>query len=333
MGANIVEKYLDKESFLNRNMLYKVQTVFPTTTTAALTAIQNGKSPNENAWLAWTQYVKEVDDIVVPFQNKGFYNEKQYENGLFKKLVPVSTTVEELNEKGIKASNILPNFDDENRHSFVIPNFGKTKNATLEGFCQQILDNDKNSDDQYIFCYYDSLDHIMHKTGPSSDMSKGLLKNINDCLEELSKELSDDSMMVIVADHGQIDVNKNSFIELKGTNYENYLKRYTHLDPRAVGLDIKEEYKEQFEKEFIDDFEDDFVLLNKQQILDTKLFGYTENHPKLMDFLPDYVAIGKTNKLMYTVLPEQEYRGHHTGIHDDEVFVPVIVYKKTKLDA
>ena len=328
MGANIVERNLKEDSFLRRNMKYKVQTVFPTTTTAALTAIQNGKAPNENAWLAWTQYVKEKDDIIIPFQNKGFYNEIQYEDGLFKSLVPVTTTVEELNSIGIKASNILPNFDDENRHTFVVPNFGKTKNATLEGFCQQIIDNDKNSDDRYVFCYYDSLDHVMHKTGTSSQESKILLNNINDCLEDVSKELSNDSMMVIVADHGQIDVDESSLIELKGTKYEKYLKRYTSLDPRAIGFDIKDEYKEEFEKEFVSDFEKDYVLLNKMQVLDTKLFGYNENSPKFLEFLPDYVAVGKTNKLMYTVIPNAKFRGHHTGIHDDEVYIPIIIYKK-----
>ena len=328
MGANIVEKNLDKESFLRRNLKYKVQTVFPTTTTAALTSIQNGKAPNENSWLAWTQYVKEVDDIIVPFQNKGFYNDKQYEKDLFKSLVPVTTTVEELNKNGIKASNILPNFDDENRHTFVVPNFGKTKNATLEDFCKQIVDNDKNSDDKYVFCYYDSLDHVMHKTGTSSQESKALLKNINDCLEGVSKELSNDSMLVIVADHGQIDVDDSSLIELKNSKYEKYLKRYTSLDPRAIGFYIKDEYKGEFEIEFVNDFEEDFVLLNKKQVLDTKLFGYNENSQKFLEFLPDYVAVGKTNKLMYTVVPDAKYRGHHTGIHDDEVYIPIIIYKK-----
>lgn len=328
MGANIVERNLDKDSFLRRNMKYKVQTVFPTTTTAALTSIQNGKAPNENAWLAWSQYLKEIDDIIIPFQNKGFYNDTQYEDGLFKSLVPVTTTVEELNSLGIKASNILPNFDDDNRHSFIVPDFGKTKNATLEGFCQQIIDNDKNSDDRYVFCYYDSLDHVMHKTGTSSQESKSLLKNINDCLENVSRKISNDSMMVILADHGQIDVNESSLIELKGTKYEKYLTRYTSLDPRAIGFDIKDEYKDEFEKEFVKDFENDYILLNRKQVIDTKLFGYNENNPKFYDFLTDYIAIGKTDKLMYTVIPNAKYRGHHTGIHDDEVYIPIIVYKK-----
>ena len=328
MGTNIIKKYLKEDAFLNKYLKYNVQTVFPTTTTAALTSIQNGKGPNENGWLAWSQYVKEKDDIIIPFLNKGFYNKIQYEEDLFKNLVPIKTTVDELKEKGINASTILPNFEDKSRHTFVSPIIGKPKNASFEDFCKKILDNDANSDDKYVFCYYDTLDHVMHEEGPSSSKSRKLLKNINDNLEKTCEKLSSDSMMIIVADHGQIDTDISKYIVLKDTKYEKYLTRYTHLDPRAVGLDIKDEYKEQFEKEFVEDFEKDFILLNKQQVLDTRLFGYNENIPKFYDFLPDYVAVGKTDKLMYTVLPSKNYKGHHTGISDDEVYIPVIIYKK-----
>ena len=328
MGANLVHKHLDKDSFLNKYMKYTVQTVFPTTTTAALMSIQNGKAPNENGWLAWTQYVKEIDDIIIPFLNKGFYNKKQYEVDYFDKLVPIKTTAEELNEKGINASTILPDFEDEKRHNFAFPIVGKEKNTSFEDFCGKIINNDMNSNDKYVFCYYDTLDHVMHTEGPSSSKSKELLRIINNNLEKTAKQLSKDSMMIIVADHGQIDTDSSKFIILKDSKYEKYLKMYIYLDPRAAGFDIKDEYKEEFEKEFIDDFENDFVLLNKQQILDTKLFGYNENNPKFLDFLPDYLAIGKTDKLLYAITPGKNYKGHHTGISDDEVYIPIVIYKK-----
>ena len=324
MGANTIEKHLDKESFLRRNMMYKVQTVFPTTTTAALTAIQNGKAPNENAWLAWNEYIKEIDDYIIPFQNKGFYTEKKYENGFMQKYIPIRTTVEDLLSKGIDASNILPNFDDESRHTIIIPYF--KKKSSLDEFCDRILDNDANSPDKYIFCYYDTLDHVMHDEGPSSEKSIELLKRINDSLENVSRKISKDTMLVIVADHGQIEVGDT--IVLSGTKYDEYMERKVSLDPRAVGFYIKDKYKEVFEKEFVSDFENDFILLNKQQVLDTKLFGYNENHPKFIDLIPDYVAVGKTNKIMFSIAQKNNYKGHHTGINDDEVYVPVIVFKK-----
>ena len=314
MGANLIEKYLDKDSFLRSNMLYKVQTVFPTTTTAALTSIQNGKAPNENAWLAWIQYLKDIDEFIVPFQNKGYYNEKPYGDNFFNNRVPVKTTVEELNEKGIKAGNIFPDYSKKEHYS-------------INEFVTKILDVDSKTDNKYTFCYFDNYDDIMHKKGPSSNEAISLLKDIDKELKRLSENISNDSMFVVVADHGQIDVEDT--IILKDTKFEKYLKRYTYLDPRAVGFDIKDDLKEEFEKEFLKEFENDYILLNKEQVISTRLFGYNESHKQFESMLPDYVAIGKTKKIMYTVKPSHPFKGHHTGIHDDEVYVPVIVYKKS----
>ena len=313
MGANLIEKYLDKGSFLRLNMLYKVQTVFPTTTTAALTSIQNGKAPNENGWLAWIQYLKDIDEFIVPFQNKGYYNEKPYGDNFFINKMPVKTTADDLKEKGIKAGSIFPDYSKKEHYS-------------INEFVTAILESDKNEDNKYTFCYFDGYDSLMHKKGPSCKESIDLLKEIDKEIKRLSNDISNDSMFVVVADHGQIDVEET--IILKNSEFDKYLKRYTYFDPRAVGFDIKDDLKEEFEKEFLNKYEDDYVLLNKKQIISTRLFGYNKSHPKFEEMLPDYIAIGKTKKIMYTTDPPHPFLGHHTGIHDDEVYVPVIVYKK-----
>lgn len=315
MGANLVERYLDNDSFLRKNLLYKVQTVFPTTTTAALTSIQNGKGPNENGWLAWIQYLKDIDEFIVPFQNKGYYNEKFYGEGYFKNKMPVNTTTMDLNNIGIEASDVFPDYS-------------KKEHYTFSEFIDKIIEKNK-SNSKYSFCYFDGYDSVMHKEGVSSQKAIDLLHTINDEFVRLSQNISDDTMIVIVADHGQIDVGDT--IVLNKTRFEKYLKRYTYLDPRALGLDIKDEYKDEFEKEFVNEYEQDYILLNKKQIIDTKLFGYNDSCDAFESMLPDYIAIGKTNKIMYTVDPPHPFKGHHTGIHDDEVYVPVIVYKKSKL--
>lgn len=323
MGANIVERYLPSDSFLRRHLMYKVQTVFPTTTTACLTAIQNGKAPNENAWIAWTEYIKEKDIYLVPFENKDYYTRESYD-GFAQENIPVSTTADELNEKGIKAKTINPKFGDKSRRERLFP--CNNVKSTIEELRDDLLACDKEDDLKYVFGYYESLDYIMHHNGPSDETSKKLLSHIDDVCKDLAEKISDDTMLVFVADHGQIDVDE--IILLSGSKYEKYLTRKTYIEPRAVGFDIKEEYKEEFEKTFMEDYENDYILLTKKQVLDSKLFGYNESHPKFNGLLPDYIAVGKTNKLMYTEKPDTDFKGHHTGISDDEVYVPVIVYKK-----
>ncbi|MBO4359047.1 MAG: hypothetical protein J5796_04520, partial [Erysipelotrichaceae bacterium] len=113
MGSNLISRKLPEDSFLRRNMTWTTTTVFPTTTTAATVSIQNGKSPSENGWLGWSQYLKEANDIIVPFLSKAYYGGKPYEPGIFSKYVPVTNTVTELKEKGISARILNPSFDPD----------------------------------------------------------------------------------------------------------------------------------------------------------------------------------------------------------------------------
>jgi len=67
MGVDILEKHLPRESFLRENMIRYVTSVFPSTTTAAMTAYYSGLSPNEHGWLGWSLYfigVKGSDKIL-----------------------------------------------------------------------------------------------------------------------------------------------------------------------------------------------------------------------------------------------------------------------------
>ena len=96
MGANLIEKKLPEDSFLRSHMLTSVTTVFPSTTTAATTAIRNGDPPCKNGWLGWCEYLREIDDIIVPFRSTSFYSGIQYEDKIFNKYIDVDTTEKEL---------------------------------------------------------------------------------------------------------------------------------------------------------------------------------------------------------------------------------------------
>lgn len=311
MGANLIERKLLEDSFLRKNLFKKVTTVFPTTTTAALTSISNGKSPNENAWLGWMEYLEEIDDIIIPFLGTSYYGDKKYDDICYK-LRPFKTTTEELNDIGIKALDLYPDFVKDGCKDF-------------EEFCKRLI-NLSYSDNKYVFAYWDKYDTLMHINGPNSKVGDDYLKMINDSLEEVANNINEDTMLVILADHGQSEIDLPYYI--KGSKYEKYMYRKPIIESRSPGFYIKEEYRKEFEKEFKKDFEDDFILLDKQDILYTKLFGYGENHPKLESMLPDYLAIGKARKVIRWKPQKPELKGQHAGILDDELYIPLITYKK-----
>ncbi len=95
---------------------------------------------------------------------------------------------------------------------------------------------------------------------------------------------------------------------------------------------IRKGKEKEFEKKFKETFEKDYILLSKTQILESKLFGSHNNHPRFEEFIGDYLAIAKSDMvLIYREGKDYFYPGQHAGICDDELMIPVIVYQNSDL--
>lgn len=314
MGANLINKKLPEDSFLRKNMLFKTTSLFPTVTTAVTTSIRNGKLPCENAWVGWVQYIKEIDDYIIPFLGTGFYSEKKYGDDFMYKISPIDFIEDELNRKNIKARRLFPAFEQDGCDNF-------------NEMCSRLAYYSNSEDYQFIYAYWDKYDSYMHEYGPSSSISNNYLNHINYELEHLASQLSDDTMLVVIADHGQVDVKEE--YNLCGSKFEKYLSLKPSLEPRATAFYIKEGMQEEFEVEFKKEFEDRFVLLTHKQVLEMSLFGDKKPHPRFEEFIGDFIAVGKANTVLaYKDKYIAPLKGQHAGICDDEIYVPVIVYQK-----
>ncbi len=311
MGSRLISKYLPEDSFLRRHMAFEISTLMPPTTTAVTTSVLTGKCPNETCWLGWMQYLREADDIIVPFRGVSFYSDTAYSPDLFSSIFPVTPMSEELREKGIRALEEFPSFREGGSTSF-------------EELCERLKKHAKE-DVSFVYGYYDEYDSLMHRYGPSSPVSIEYLKKVDRDLEELAKELPETTMLIVIADHGQIDIEK--VINLKGSHFEQYLIRPPVLEQRCMGFYVKEECRDDFRRDFLECFEEDFILLTREEVRMTHLFGEKEDHPRFKEMVGDFLAIGKT-KTVFTyqdpVIPFPLH-GQHAGAHPDELFVPVII--------
>lgn len=69
MGVDCIENNLTSGSFIIKNMIDTILSVYPSTTTAATIALESGLAPIEHGWLGWSLYFKEIDKIVNLFPN------------------------------------------------------------------------------------------------------------------------------------------------------------------------------------------------------------------------------------------------------------------------
>lgn len=314
MGANQIRNKLPKDAFLNKHLLARTSTVFPATTTAATTAIRNGKAPNENAWLGWSQYLKEIDDIIIPFRSIGYYNDIRYEEDIFEHYVPITRTVSELKKIGIKSRILFPSFMEDGCEDF-------------DEMCLRLAEYSKEDDYRYIYAYWDKYDTYMHRYGPSSAICDSYLEHINYEIEELYNNLGEGTMLVVTADHGQVDIRR--FYNLCYSPFDKFFYRRPCLEQRAMAFYIHKGMEKEFEKQFKKAFENDYILLSRDQVLRSRLFGDHKNHPRFEEFIGDYLGIAKSDMvLIYRERDDRYYKGQHAGICDDEMIVPVVVGMK-----
>ena len=309
MGSRIIKQHLDRDSFLMKNMAKEMPTVFPPTTTAATTAFLTGKSPKETAWLGWSQYFKEMDDTIVLFRNVGLYNNKPYPDHSYQAL-KITTLMDELAAKGIT-------YDE------VYPSWGKNGTDDLKQFVDNVL-KAAAAKPAFIYGYFDQLDACMHEHGPSSAICAAMMQDVDRCLKQLADALDKDCGLLIIADHGQIDV--------KAKILDDYpdilacLKRKPSIEARCISFDVKDDHHEAFEKAFRRHFNEDFALLSHEEAIRMNIFGIGQAHERFEEFIGDYLAIGCTDVSLFPF--DRKDKGDHAGSKEKEIMIPLITVPK-----
>ena len=87
--------------------------------------------------------------------------------------------------------------------------------------------------------------------------------------------------------------------------------------------------KKEFEERFKKVFGDEFLLMTKQEFLDRHFLGYGEKHPKIDDFIGNYIAVSIAGSMIRieTFLAEGKpvRKSTHCGLTKEEMEVPLIV--------
>jgi predicted AlkP superfamily pyrophosphatase or phosphodiesterase len=317
MGSNIMDRMLDKDSFLIKNRIKAITTVFPATTVAATTSMMTGLNPIETGMLGWDMYYKDLDKTITVFMNseKG---DREY--------TPIPEAIE-YNKKHMIKKSISKEIKEKGEYKgFTLFPFGENCYESLDDMYNRIESLCNEEGKKYIYAYDTEPDHTMHELGCDTLEVKDLILERNKKIEELSNKL-EDTIIFVVADHGHHNV-EDIFIK-DYPDIEECLLRNTSLEPRAVNFFIKQDKKEQFEKLFNKYFSNDFDLHSKEDIIASNLFGDGQENEIFRDAIGDFIAIGETNKTLLYEGSEQ-LKSQHAGYTDDEILIPLIVIKTNK---
>lgn len=315
MGTALLRKHLPKGSFLRRNFVKSISSVFPPTTTAATISMETGLSPIEHGWLGWNLYFAEIGANVSIFPNtlSGLDGTPAAEYNVAQRYIPYKDIYTKIREA-----------TDEKVHAVSVSPFSAYKSKSINEICNSIKELCKKPKRNYIYTYWHQPDYDMHELGTSHAQITNNIRQINDEVEVLCSNVTD-TVFIITADHGLVDTDWLFIPDYP--EIVDCLAQSPSIEARALTFFIKPDRKKDFERLFGKIFGAHYLLLTKQQVIDTALFGQGKPHPRSNAFIGDFLAIatGNTSIELAPSTARDVFKAAHAGLTIDEMEVPLIV--------
>ena len=276
----------------------------------------SGLPPISSGYIGWTQYFKEENTDLVVFLNEDYYTHKRQDEDLREKHLSFKSLYQQINEVDISitTNEFFPSFRPNGSNSF-------------KEQIEKVLISTHNQDKSFNYVYWTEPDLTQHLYGINSPEVHTVLNNLNDDFEDLIDNITNDTLVITIADHGLTNIK-----EIKLYDYPkvtNLLKRKPSIEPRATTFFVKDGKHDEFAKEFNNSFSEYFKLYTKKEILDSKIFGEGTPHAKINEFIGDFFSIS-ISEYMFVFSESKGYIGHHAGLSKDEMIVPLIMYSKKR---
>ena len=309
MGADMLAHTLPPGAFLRRHMDTTLTSVYPSTTTAAITTFESGLPPIVHGWLGWSCYFDALKQAVELFTNKT-------DEG--KEAAPYNVADRHLHYAVI---------DDQIRAAapevevYRVSPFSRTHYAaTAAEVCTHVRTLCQAPGRKFVYAYHPRPDWDMHDHGSNAEPVKQLIKHIDDEISRLCVTLKD-TLVLVTADHGMTDTKD---VYLSDTpEIAECLALPPSIESRCLSLFVKEEYKATFADRFQDRFGADFLLWSKEEALNSGIFGTGTPHPQALAFMGDYIAPA-TGKIRIAKPNRPKFAAMHAGLRPEEMIVPLI---------
>ncbi len=330
LGADWLNKY-SPQGLLARHALGTITSVFPTTTATAITTILTGLAPQQHAVTGWFTWLRELGTVLKILLGQPRYGGADYRQAKINvsALLKLPSVFDRLSTPStlIAPRNIVNSpFNLALRGSAQVKTCGKLDDMRRK-IERTLIEQPRPG---YVYVYWPLLDHIGHYQGMHSAPAQAHLHSIERTLERLCEQLQgSDSLLLVTADHGQIDTRPEDAILLPETVQE-CLRLPLCGEPRAAFTYLRSGEENQFADQFAEHLSSDFWCLRSEELIAQGLFGQGAPHPELHHRSGDLTLIGQGQRLLRDRLAtEQPFSqiGVHGGLDRGELLVPLCLLR------
>jgi len=318
---------------LKQGLLAPLTSVVPSTTSCALPSIWSGLSPAEHAMVGYEVWLKEYGLVANMITQSPFNVPGSLEKAGFKpeEALPGQTLGMHLSKHGVQPYAF---------QHYTIANSGLSrvffKDTKLKSFgtavemsinLRQLIES-YPKEKQVIGVYWGNVDHYSHVYGPDDERPRAEFIHFSHALQdlfinELDPALRKETLLIMMADHGQITTRKDPHFDIK--NHPNLARRLPMMptgENRFIYIFIRPGQTEAV-REYLDrTFMKQFAFVDPGYAVEAGLFGPGTPHGRLRDRLGDLIAIARGDMYLWWGLNENPIYGRHGGISPEEMLVP-----------
>ncbi|MFN8496106.1 MAG: alkaline phosphatase family protein [Caldilineaceae bacterium] len=353
-GWRFFERFADRNPFLQRIQqeggVARWTSQFPSTTAAHVTCINSGLACGQSGVFEWQYYEPAVDAVISPLLYSfagGKARETLKATGVQPaELYPATTFYQQLQRQGV-ASYIYQHREyARSTYTDWLGRGAQTKPymtlpEALVGIRQQLA---KAKTPTYFYLYFDKIDAMGHEYGPDSPQMDAEIEAFLFCMERaLMQPLlgkAKNILLLLTADHGQIETNPRTAIYLNQEDRFKDLLRYLRTDrngdilvpggsPRDVFLYIKAEFLDEAHRLLTEQLAGKASVYKTHDLIAQGYFGPQPVSPALLGHIGELVILPEAGESVWWYEKdkfEQRFYGHHGGLSAAEMEIPLCMY-------
>ncbi len=326
-----------------RGLLAPLTSVFPSTTTAALTSLSSGLPPGRHGMLGYEMWLKEFGMTANMIQLRPMAAGRETGS-----LVEVGLDQESFTRAPILARHLAAQGVDV--HAFLpayILGSGLTRMSLgrvarypfhtpsdLWPGLRQLLEATPGAR-QLVWAYWPMVDTLSHQYGPSAEAVDREARSFGEMLrqaflEPLPAAARAGTLFVLLADHGQVDTPVQPDFNLH--NHPEFVD-LLHILPtgenRAAYLHCRPGQVEQARAYIEQRWPEEFVVLAQEAVMRSGLLGLTLDD-RTPARLGELLVLARGGNYLWWAADEDRMRGRHGSLTRDEMLVPLLA---ARLDA
>jgi hypothetical protein len=319
------------ESVLRRHLRGRLDSVFPTTTAAAITTLATGTGPQQHAVTGWFLWLRELGMVtsILPFRSRAG-NLDLAHAGLA--VEPFIGTPSLFAQTGRSAVVLSP-------ARIVDSAFSRASAGPARRIGYQDLDDlfarltqlvTAADGPEFIYAYWPEFDSLAHVKGVSGAEAQQHFEQLDRaCGDFLERIAGSDTCVLITADHGFIDTGPEHYLHLaEHPDLAACLRLPLCGEPRAAFCYVRPDRMHAFERYAAEVLSDYCECVPSGELIERGFFGLGTPHPELAARSGDFALLMKERFVIKDYVAGERpffFAGVHSGLSEAELRVPLVV--------